>query len=160
MTLLELIWPKMAAPRAGAARAVDYTTRAGHFNRRLPGRQNGSVTLAAGLIQSPERKRGVSPTRVQHQTTRSLALGALIGLCVLVGAPFRNPEPVVRRFCHAPPELGFVTAYAGMIDIACPSCGFCVRIFRFALKGRNRTALGNALGVDSVLCNASPERAG
>ena len=45
------------------------------------------MTIAAALIQSPRRKRGVSPTRAQHPATRSLALGALIGFCVRVGAP-------------------------------------------------------------------------
>ena len=33
------------------------------------------------------------------------------------------------------------------------------RVLRFALKGHNKTAQGNALGVDSVRRNASPERA-
>ena len=53
-----------------------------------------------------------------------------------------------------------MTVLARMIDVACPNCGFRVRIFRFALKGHNNKAQGNALGVESILRNASPEGAG
>ena len=37
--------------------------------------------------QSPKRKRGVSPIPASHRRTRSLTLGALIALCIHVGAP-------------------------------------------------------------------------
>ena len=42
---------------------------------------------SGGTDQSPERKRGVSPIVASNQTTRSLALGALIAWCTHVGAP-------------------------------------------------------------------------
>ena len=57
-----------------------------------------------GTDQSPKRKRGVSPIVASHQTTRSLALGALIAWRFHVGArsdvPTGGPPEVSRTQFH------------------------------------------------------------